>query len=92
MKAPSERAPLGKYAGGVLELNAKKPRNKRFRGKKRADNGNRTRLSSLGSWRSTDELYLRMLCILHLYIQNFKHVSYIFQESLQHNMHGHIMP
>ena len=58
MKAPSERAPLGKYAGGVLELNAKKPRNKRFRGKKRADNGNRTRLSSLGSWRSTDELHL----------------------------------
>ena len=25
---------------------------------KKADNGNRTRLSSLGSWRSTDELYL----------------------------------
>ena len=24
---------------------------------KKADNGNRTRLSSLGSWRSTDELY-----------------------------------
>ena len=28
-----------------------------------ADNGNRTRLSSLGSWRSTDELYPREYCI-----------------------------
>ena len=28
------------------------------KGAKKADNGNRTRLSSLGSWRSTDELYL----------------------------------
>jgi hypothetical protein len=25
---------------------------------KKADDGNRTRLSSLGSWRSTDELHL----------------------------------
>ena len=25
-----------------------------------ADDGNRTRLSSLGSWRSTDELYLHV--------------------------------
>lgn len=30
---------------------------------KKADNGNRTRLSSLGSWRSTDELYLHT-CII----------------------------
>ena len=29
-------------------------------GLQRADNGNRTRLSSLGSWRSTDELYLHV--------------------------------
>ena len=29
----------------------------------RADNGNRTRLSSLGSWRSTDELYLQGVSI-----------------------------
>ena len=27
---------------------------------KKADNGSRTRLSSLGSWRSTDELYLHV--------------------------------
>ncbi len=30
----------------------------------RADSGNRTRLSSLGSWRSTDELYLHLSYLL----------------------------
>ena len=34
-----------------------------------ADNGNRTRLSSLGSWRSTDELYP------HVYIEYFAGIS-----------------
>lgn len=32
---------------------------------KKADNGNRTRLSSLGSWRSTDELYLQAKIVYH---------------------------
>ena len=31
----------------------------------KADNGNRTRLSSLGSWRSTDELYLHGFSIAY---------------------------
>lgn len=31
----------------------------------KADNGNRTRLSSLGSWRSTDELHLHHMGVLY---------------------------
>ena len=43
-----------------------------------ADDGNRTRVSSLGSWRSTIELHLRSVIIIHLHFLFVKHCQKFF--------------
>ena len=43
-----------------------------------ADDGNRTRVSSLGSWRSTIELHLRSVIIIHPLFPFVKHCQKFF--------------
>lgn len=49
---------------------------------KKADNGSRTRLSSLGSWRSTDEQYLHTSIITLNRVKNQEIKNKIFRVCL----------
>ena len=45
----------------IIEKEKASGKNGRLSHRKKADDGNRTRLPSLGSWYSTDELHLRFV-------------------------------